>query len=106
MSQPDFGGMMKKMQELQGKMLETQEAVRQKTVEAAAGGGMVKVVVSGALEVRKLTIDPSVVDAKDVGMLEDLVTAAVNQGLTRAQEMVANEMRAVTAGMGLPPGLL
>ncbi len=106
MAGPDFGAMMKKMQELQGKMLETQEAVRKKTVEASAGGGMVTVVVSGGLEVRSLKIDPSVVDAKDVGMLEDLVTAAVNQGLQRAQEMVANDMRAVTGAMGLPPGLL
>lgn len=106
MSQPDIGAMMKQMQALQSKMLETQEAVRKKTVEASAGGGMVTVVVSGALELRSLKIDPSVVDGKDVGMLEDLVTAAVNQGLARAQEMVATEMRAVTGAMGLPPGLI
>ena len=106
MGGPDFGAMMKKMQELQGKMLETQEAVRKKTVEASAGGGMVTVVVSGGLELLSLKIDPAVIDGKDVAMLEDLLVAAVNQGLLRAQEMVASDMRTVTGAMGLPPGLI
>lgn len=105
MSGPDIGQMMKKMQELQAKMMETQEAVKKKTVEASAGGGMVTVVASGGLEVVKLKIDPSVVDAKDVGMLEDLVRAAVNQALAKAQELVASDMRAIGGQMGLPQGL-
>ena len=75
------------------------------TVTATAGGDVISVVVSGNMKVESLTIDPTVVDADDVEMLQDLVVAAVNEGLGKAQEMASNRMNAITGGMNLPPGL-
>ena len=103
---PDMQALMRQAQQMQAKVAKAQEEVLTMTADGAAGGGMVTVTVNGAFDVTKIKIEKDVVDPSDIGMLEDLVTAAVNQGLARAQEMVANEMRAVTAGMGLPPGLL
>jgi hypothetical protein len=93
---------MQQAQLMQQRMLEAQEAARQKTVEASAGGGMVTVVVSGGMEVKSIKIDPSVIDPKDAGMLQDLVVAAINQGLQKAQELMAAEMQSVTGGLNLP----
>ena len=102
----DFSSLLAQAQRLQQDLVKAQEAARQRTVEASAGGGMVTAVVSGALEVVSLKIDPQVVDAKDVGMLEDLVRAAINQALQRAQEMVQSEVGKLAGGIpGLPPGL-
>jgi DNA-binding YbaB/EbfC family protein len=104
----DLGAMMQQAQELQAEMVKAQEAAKQKVVEATAGGGMVTVQMTGGLEVRKIKIDPSVVDAKDVGMLEDLIAAAVNQAVKKAQELTAAAMQAAMGPLGgmLPPGLL
>ena len=101
---PDLSSLFAQAQALQEKMLAAQEKAKSKTVEASAGGGMVTAVVSGALEVVSLKIDPQCVDPKDVSMLQDLVTAAVNQALAKAQEMMQGEMQTVAGGM-LPPGL-
>src|SRR5271154_1968801 len=95
---------MQQAQALQARMKEMQESASSKTVEAQSGGGMVRVVVDGAMRVRKIEIDPSVAAAGDKAMMEDLIVVAVNDGLRRAQELVAQEMGKLgpMAGMSLP----
>jgi hypothetical protein len=83
-------------------MSQLQEELAQKTVEASSGGGMVKVVVNGQLVVSSVKIDPTVMNPQEVDMLEDLVLAAVNEGLRRAREMAAEEMSKVTGGLKIP----
>jgi nucleoid-associated protein EbfC len=101
----DFSAMMRQAQALQEKLQQLQSAAAEKTVEAQSGGGMVRVVVDGAMRVRKIEIDPSIVN--DKAMMEDLIVVAVNDGLRRAQELIAGEMSKLgpMAGMSLPPGL-
>jgi DNA-binding YbaB/EbfC family protein len=98
--------MMKQVQKAQEQMAAVQEELAQKSVEATAGGGMVKVVMSGDGNLRSLTIDPEVVDSEDVEMLQDLIVAAVNEGKRRSAELASAEMSKVAGGMGLPPGLV
>ena len=93
--------MMKQMQKMQADMAAAQEALEQQTVEGSAGGGMVKVVVTGAGVVESVHISPDVVDPEDVEMLEDLVLAAVGDGLRRAQELQGESMGSVTGGLDL-----
>jgi nucleoid-associated protein EbfC len=88
----DLAALMQQAQALQSKMQEMQDAAAAKTVEAQSGGGMVRVVVDGSMRVRKIEIDPSIVAANDKSMLEDLVLVAVNDGMARAQKMLADEM--------------
>jgi nucleoid-associated protein EbfC len=94
---------------LQDKMAKLQEELAGKTVEASAGGGMVSVVVNGRQEVLSLKIEPQVVDPQDIEMLQDLIVAAVNDGLRKAQEMAAQEMAQIAGGLNIPglkiPGL-
>jgi len=98
--------MMKQAQKMQKKMEEAQEEAAQEIVEATSGGGMVAVKVNGKQEVISISIEKDVVDPEDVEMLQDLVTAAVNEGLKKSQEVVQEKMQAVTGGMGLNiPGL-
>lgn len=97
--------MMKQAQQLQAKMAEVQEQLAQAEIEGSSGGGMVKAVMSGRHELRRLTIDPSLVNAEDVGMLEDLIVAAVNDARGKVEEHVKEEMGKLTGGLGLPPGL-
>ena len=101
-SPPDLSAMLEQAQAMQARLMKAQEDVRQKTVEASAGGGMVTVVVSGGLELRSLRIDPAAIDPKDPIMLQDLVVAAVNQGIAKAQLLQAEEMRAIAGGLNLP----
>jgi DNA-binding YbaB/EbfC family protein len=103
----DLGAMMQQAQALQQKMLEAQEQAKQKIVEAGAGGGMVTIQMTGGLEVRKVKLDPSVVDPKDVGMLEDLIAAAINAAVKKAQEATAEAMQSAMGPLAgaLPPGL-
>jgi DNA-binding YbaB/EbfC family protein len=82
-------------------MAAAQSALADETVEVSAGGGMVKAVVTGTGEIRSITIDPSVVDPDDVEMLEDLVLAAVGDGLRRAQDLQAESLGGVTGGLDL-----
>ncbi len=97
-----MGNMMKQAQKLQSKMLKLQEELAERTVETTAGGGMVKVVANGRQQIVGLTIDKEVVDPDDVEMLQDLILAAVNDALNKAQEMVAGEMGKLTGGFNLP----
>ena len=93
--------MMKQVQKMQADMAAAQDALADATVEGSAGGGMVKVVVTGAGDVQAVRITPDVVDPDDVEMLEDLVLAAVNDGLRRAQELAAEKMGGITGGLDL-----
>ena len=97
-----MGNMMKQAQKLQAKMLKIQEELAGRTVEASAGGGMVKVVANGRQQIVAIAIDREVVDPEDVDMLQDLVLAAVNDALTKSQEMVSSEMGKLTGGMNIP----
>jgi len=101
----NMAGMMKKMQKLQGDMAKMQEELKTRTLEATAGGGAIKVVITGEKQIQSLKIDPSVVDAEDMEMLEDLVVAAVNEAIKKVDDMMAQEMGKLTGGMSLPPGL-
>ncbi len=94
--------MMRQAQQLQQRLLKAQEELEQLTVEASSGGGVVKVVVSGKLKLQSLTINPEAVDPQDVEMLQDLVLAAVNEGLQKAEEMASQKMSAITGGFKLP----
>jgi DNA-binding YbaB/EbfC family protein len=87
---------------MQDQMAKMQEELQEKTVEASSGGGMVSVVVSGKKEIVSLEIKPEVVDPDDIEMLQDLVLAAINEGLRKADEMVQGEMAKITGGLGIP----
>ncbi len=97
-----MGNMLKQAQMLQAKMMRMQEELAGRTVEASAGGGMVKVVANGKQQVLSVRIEREVVDPDDVDMLQDLVLAAVNDALTKAQEMASAEMGKITGGMNIP----
>jgi DNA-binding YbaB/EbfC family protein len=97
-----LGKMMKQAQQLQAKMLKLQEELADKTVETSAGGGMVKVVANGRQQLVSIQIEKEVVDPEDVEMLQDLILAAANDALTKAQEMAAEEMNKLTGGLNLP----
>jgi DNA-binding YbaB/EbfC family protein len=94
--------MLKQAQKMQKQVQKIQAELAEKTVEAAAGGGMVKAVVNGKQELVSVSIEKDVVDPEDVEMLQDLVLAAVNEGIRQSQEMVASEMSKVTGGMNIP----
>ncbi len=97
-----MGNMMKQAQKLQAKMIKLQEELAEKTVETSSGGGMVKVVANGKQQVVSIQIEKEVVDPEDVEMLQDLIMAAVNDALTKSQEMVSSEMGKLTGGMKIP----
>jgi DNA-binding YbaB/EbfC family protein len=99
---PNMGNLLKKAQELQQKMAKLQEELGEKTVEASSGGGMVAVVANGKQEIVSIKIDPEVVDANDVEMLEDLVLAAINDALYQAKQMVTEQMSQLTGGVKIP----
>ncbi len=105
MSKNMLSNIMKQAQQMQERVKKLQEEAGGKTVEASSGGGMVTVVANGRQEVLSIRIDPSVVDPKDIEMLQDLVTAAVNEALRKSQDLMKEEMGKLTAGMGLPPGM-
>jgi hypothetical protein len=94
--------MLKQAQQLQKNMAKMQEELESATVEASAGGGAVKVVVSGKLTIESLTIDPEAVSPDDVEMLQNLVLTAVNDGIEKAQEMASSRMSALTGGLKIP----
>jgi hypothetical protein len=97
-----MGNMMKQAQKLQSKMMKMQEELGDRTVESAAGGGMVKVVANGKQQIVSIQIEKEVVDPEDVEMLQDLIMAAINDALTKSQEMVSSEMGKLTGGMNIP----
>ena len=97
--------MLRQLQGIQQNLAKAQEEIAAMTVEATAGGGVVTVVVSGERRVQSITINPEVVDPEDVEMLQDLVVAAINQGLEQVDEVAAEKMNDATgglAGMGIP----
>lgn len=98
----NFGNLIKQAQQIQAKMARLQEELAQKTVEASAGGGMVTVVVNGRHELVSIRIEKDVVNPEDVEMLQDLVVAAVNEGIRKAQEMASSEMSKLTGGINIP----
>jgi nucleoid-associated protein EbfC len=97
-----MGNMMKQAQKLQAKMLRLQDELAEKTIESTAGGGMVKVVANGKQQIVAIQIEKEVVDPDDVEMLQDLIMAAVNDALTKSQEMVSAEMAKLTGGLSIP----
>ena len=94
--------MMKQVQKMQQDMLKLQEELASRTVESSAGGGAVKVIANGKNEVISVEIKPEAVDPEDVEMLQDLITAAVNEALKKAQELVSAEMGKLTGGLKIP----
>jgi len=101
----DFGDLMRQAQEMRTRLQKLQEELGERTVEGSAGGGMVVATVNGRQEVVSVRIEKEVVSPEDVAMLQDLVRAAVNDGLARSRDMAAAEMAKLTGGI-LPPGLL
>ena len=102
----DLGGILQQAQQLQERLANVQQELASRTVDASAGGGMVTATVSGKLEVISIRIEPSLLDSKDVDMIQDLVVAAVNEGIRSAQRLVADEMGKVTGGLGIKlPGM-
>ncbi|MGI8557559.1 MAG: YbaB/EbfC family nucleoid-associated protein [Solirubrobacteraceae bacterium] len=99
--QPNMQQMMKQVQKMQADMVKAQEELAAATVSASAGGGMVSVTVSGALELRAIEIDPAAIDPEDPELLADMVLAAVNEGLRAAQELAAQKMGGATGGLDL-----
>lgn len=96
---------LQQLKNFQKRLAEVQEELSHRTVEASSGGGMVTAVANGRQEILKIVIDPQVVDPTDVEMLQDLVTAAVNEALRRSQQMMAEEIGKLAGGVHLPPGL-
>ncbi|GBD11177.1 Nucleoid-associated protein [bacterium HR23] len=94
--------MLKQLQQMQARLLKVQQELETATVEASAGGGAVKVVVTGKLRLQKVTIDPSAIDPQDPTMLEEMVQAAVNEGLQKAEEMASQRISQVTGGLKIP----
>ena len=101
MPQPNMQAMMKQVQKMQADMAKAQEELKNETVTATVGGGMVSVTVTGDLVLKDLQIKPEAIDPDDPDLLQDMVLAAVNQGLTQAQELAAQKMGGVTGGMDL-----
>lgn len=101
----NFTDMMKQAAGLQQKMKEAQEAIAAMEAEGVAGGGLVRAVMNGKGYARKITIDPSMFSEDDREVLEDLVTAAINDAKAKLEEQTAEKMKEMTAGLPLPPGM-
>ncbi len=98
--QPNMQQLLRQAQKMQEDMLAAQESLKHETVEASSGGGVVTVSVTGDLELKSITIDPQAVDPEDVELLQEMVLAAVNEGLRNAQELAASKMGGITGGLG------
>ncbi len=98
----NMNAMMKQAQNLQKKMLKTQEELATRTVEATAGGGMVKVIANGGQKIESIELEKEVVDPEDIEMLQDLILAAINDALKKSQDMVSSEMGKLTGGLNIP----
>ena len=101
----NIGDLMKQAQALQSRFQEAQERVNAIEAEGQSGGGMVKVTINGKGMAKAVRIDPSLIDPKDGGMLEDLLLAAINDARTKVDARMADEMSKVTGGLPLPPGM-
>jgi DNA-binding YbaB/EbfC family protein len=96
----DVNALMKQAQQMQAEMLEAQEKLKDEVVEASAGGGMVKVKMGGDLTLREIVIDPEAIDPEEAEMLQEMVQAAVNEGLRAAQELASSKMGGITGDLG------
>ena len=96
------GGLAGQLQAMQKQMLEAQESLGEKTVEVTAGGGAIKVIMTGHQKLQSITIDPEVVNPEDDEMLQDLIVAAVNEAVDASQNLAADEMGAITGGLNIP----
>ena len=96
---PDMGQLMKQVQQMQAEMAKAQEQLKDETVDASAGGGMVKVTMTGDMKLREITISPDAIDPEDPDLLQDMVTAAVNEAIRSAQELASSKLGGI-AGMG------
>lgn len=105
-----FGGNIQQMMKQAGKMKEQMEKLQaevgEKEVEATSGGGMVTVVAKAKGEITSIIIEPEIINENDTEMLQDLILAAVNEALSRGQEMMKDEVSKLAGGLGLPPGLI
>jgi DNA-binding YbaB/EbfC family protein len=101
----NLGQMMKQVQEMQGRMQSMQDELASIEVTGSSGAGMVTVTMTGKGVMRSLTIDPSLVDPSDTEVLEDLIVAASNDARSKADELMQTEMKKLTGGLPLPPGL-
>ncbi|MBI3452591.1 MAG: YbaB/EbfC family nucleoid-associated protein [Rhodospirillales bacterium] len=101
----NLGALMKQAQQMQAKMTEMQEKLATIEVAGAAGAGMVTATVTGKGEVKRIKIDPTLVDPKEIEVLEDLIVAALNDARAKAETTAAEEMQKLTGGLNLPPGL-
>lgn len=101
----NFGDLMKQAQQLQQRFQEAQERVGAIEADGQSGGGMVRVTLNGKGMAKAVRIDPSLIDPKDPGMLEDLIVAAINDARTKVDAKMGDEMAKVTGGLPLPPGL-
>jgi DNA-binding YbaB/EbfC family protein len=96
----DVNALMKQAQQMQDQMMQAQEKLKDEVVEASAGGGMVKVKVGGDMTLREIVIDPEAIDPEEAEMLSDMVQAAVNEGLRKAQDLAGSAMGDATGGLG------
>jgi DNA-binding YbaB/EbfC family protein len=101
---PNLNQLMKQAQQMQAEMAKAQEQLKNEIVESSAGGGMVKVSMTGDMQLREITISPEAIDPEDAELLQDMVTAAVNEALRSAQELAASRMGGI-AGLGGGGGL-
>jgi nucleoid-associated protein EbfC len=98
----NISNIMKQAKKMQEKMARLQQELETRTIEAQAGGGMVKVLVNGRYELVSLKIEKEVVNPEDIDMLQDLIVAAVNEGIRKSQEMAQSEMAKITGGLAIP----
>ena len=103
--QPNMNQMMRQVQQMQADMAKAQEALKSEVVEASAGGGMVTVKITGALELREVVIDPQAVDPEDVELLQDMVLAATNEAIRSAQELQESRLGGAMGGLDALGGL-
>ena len=101
----NIGNMMKQAQEMQKKIAEVQEKLESIEVEGVSGGGMVKVISSAKGSIKSISLDPSLMNEKERDITEDLIVAAINDAKKKAEEATQEEMKNVTGGLSLPPGM-
>ncbi len=101
----NIGNMMKQAQEMQKKIAEVQEKLESIEVEGVSGGGMVKVISSAKGNIKSISLDPSLMNEKEKDITEDLIVAAINDAKKKAEEATQEEMKNVTGGLSLPPGM-
>ena len=101
-----MGKMMKQLQKVQGQVMKLQEELAEREVEATSGGGAIRAVANGKKQLVSIKISPEVVDPEDMEMMEDMIVAAINEVMDRVDEMTNEEMKNLTGGLNLPPGLM